>query len=137
MAKKVHEQQVHVFVFKCTTCATKFASERNLTRHMAKCMPTPRASSPTAITKTFKTTALKSGVASKERKEAVKEEVKEVEVVGSDNTVDPEVAKKRALIEEVFNNARAQAETQAKMGKISTEETKNSKTRKEPKTSPV
>merc|ERR1712129_650827 len=138
MAKKVHEQQVHVFVFKCTTCATKFASERNLTRHMAKCTSTPGPVLHTRTTKTFKTTTLRRVVASKEKKEVVKEEVKIVEVVESEKTVNPEVAKQRALIEEVFNNARAQAETQQGMGKVNkTEETKTAKTMKEPKIAPV
>ena len=37
LAKKVHEQHMHIFVFKCENCETKFASERNLSKHMVKC----------------------------------------------------------------------------------------------------
>eukprot|EP00092_Neocalanus_flemingeri_P021825 GFUD01023676.1.p1 GENE.GFUD01023676.1~~GFUD01023676.1.p1 ORF type:complete len:1066 (+),score=335.64 GFUD01023676.1:53-3250(+) len=42
LAKKVHEQHVHIFVFKCDYCETKFASERNLSKHMSKCNEKPK-----------------------------------------------------------------------------------------------
>merc|ERR1712179_557318 len=35
LAKKVHEQQVHIFVFQCEYCETKFTSDENLRKHVA------------------------------------------------------------------------------------------------------
>ena len=37
LAKKVHEQQVHIFVFQCDFCETKFTSDDNLKKHITKC----------------------------------------------------------------------------------------------------
>merc|ERR1712129_410891 len=42
LAKKVHEQHVHIFVFKCDFCETKFQSERNMSKHMNKCIEKPQ-----------------------------------------------------------------------------------------------
>jgi len=35
LTKKVHEQQVHIFVFQCEYCETKFTSDENLKKHVA------------------------------------------------------------------------------------------------------
>ena len=38
LAKKVHDQQVHVYVHQCKFCKTKFSSKENLNAHIESCI---------------------------------------------------------------------------------------------------